>query len=137
MTWFFSLIAGIPGLLNGLLAYLNKRQDTAVAQNANAKDVDIAVVQAEIARQNSSQNIIVAGMNHRVWWIAWGLGVLPVMLYYASIFWSSTFPALGWTVLKAPADALDFAKLVVGSMFGIAGASSIVAGVAQVWAKRA
>jgi hypothetical protein len=84
-----SLVLGIPGMLNGLLTYLNKKQEN-------------------------------AAMSHPVWWVAWGLGVFPVFLYHASIFWVSTFPFWGWVVLKAPADALDFAKLVVGSMFGIA-----------------
>jgi hypothetical protein len=75
-------------------------------------------------------------MGHPVFWIAWALGVLPVMLYYGSIFWVSTFPALGWEVAKAPADALEFAHQITNWMFGIAGASSLVAGVSQAWAKR-
>jgi hypothetical protein len=105
--------------------------------NGNSKEVSIAVVQAEIARQNSVASVITASMNHPIWWFAWGLGVFPVLAYYACIFWVSTFPFWGWTVLKAPADALEFAKLVVGSMFGIAGVSSVVAGVASAWSKRA
>lgn len=136
MSWVFSLLTAIPGFLNGLLAYLNKRQDTLAVENGNAKDVGIAVIQAEVARQNAVASVIGVAMGHPIWWIAWGLGVFPVLLYYACIFWVSTFPWWGWTVLKAPADALDFAKLVVGSMFTIGGASSVVAGVAHAWAKR-
>lgn len=136
MTWIFSLLTSLPGFLNGLLAYLQKKQDADVAKNTNAKDVGIAVVQAETARYQAAASVLQVAMGHPVFWIAWALGVLPVMLYYASIFWVSTFPALGWSVLKAPADALEFAHQITGWMFGIAGASSLVAGVAQAWAKR-
>jgi hypothetical protein len=136
MTWLFSLLTSLPGFLNGLLAYLNKRQDTAAARSAGAKDVGIAVVQAEVSRVQAAASVLQVAMGHPVFWIAWALGVLPVMLYYGSIFWVSTFPALGWEVSKAPADALDFAHQITNWMFGIAGASSLVAGVAQAWAKR-
>lgn len=137
MSWLFGLLTGLPGFLNGLLAYLNKRQDTALAAHVDAKDVAIATLQAETARNAAVRDVVTVAMGHPIWWFAWGLGVFPVMGYYACIFWVSTFPFWGWTVLQAPADALDFAKLVVGSMFAIGGASSVVAGIAHAWNKRA
>jgi hypothetical protein len=137
MSWLFSLLTGIPGFLNGLLAYLQKKQDTAVIQNSNAKDVGIAIVQAETTRLQAAASVLQVAMGHWAFWVAWGIGVFPVMLYYASIFFVSTFPMLGWEVLKAPADALEFGHSVTNWMFGISGASSLVAGVAQAWAKRA
>jgi hypothetical protein len=137
----WNLLTMLPGFANGLLTYLNKKQDTALEQfrigNTNGKEVSIAVVQAELARQNALKDVTVSAMAHPVWWIAWGLGVFPVLMYHACVFWVSTFPEFGWTVLKVPADQADFARLVVGSMFGIAGASTIVTGVMQAWSKRA
>lgn len=137
MQWLFGLLTGLPDFLKGLLAYLNKKQDTAAVQNTNSKDVSIAVVQSETARVNAGASVIKAAMDHQVFWAAWVLGVYPVMLYYACIFFVSTFPMWGWTVQKAPADALEYARLVTGSMFGIAGASSVIAGIAHAWQKRA
>jgi hypothetical protein len=135
MLW--GLLLKLPGLATGLLDFLNKKQDAALERfrigDTNGKEVSIALIQAEIARQNAAGDFLRAAMSHPIWWFAWGLGVFPVMGYYAAIFWVSTFPFWGWTVLKAPADALEFAKLVVGSMFGIAGVSSVVAGVAHAW----
>lgn len=136
MSWLFSLLTSLPGFLNGLLTYLNKRQDVAAARSADAKDVGISVVQAEVTRVQAAASVLQVAMGHPVFWVGWALGVLPVMLYYGSIFWVSTFPALGWEVQRAPADALEFAHQVTNWMFGIAGASSLVAGVAQAWAKR-
>jgi hypothetical protein len=141
MSFLFSLLAGIPGVLNGILAYLNKKQDVALEQfrigNTNGKDVSIALVQAELARVNALADVNKSAMSHPIWWVAWALGVFPVLTYHACIFWSSTFPGLGWTILKVPADQAAFGIMVAQWMFGISGASAIVTGVASAWAKRA
>jgi hypothetical protein len=127
MSILFSLLTGIPGFLNGLLSYLNKRQDTAVAENTNSKDVAIAIIQAEVSRQNALKDLTVNAMSHPIWWIAWGLGVFPVLGYHACIFWVSVFPGLGWTILKVPSDQIEFGRTVVQWMFGIGGASALKA----------
>ena len=141
MAWFFSLLTGIPGLLNGLLTYLNKKQDNALEQfrigNTNGKEVSIAVVLAEQARIAALKEVTVTAMSHPVWWVAWSLGVFPVLGYHACIFWVSVFPELGWTILKVPADQIEFGKTVVLSMFGISGATAVVTSVASAWTKRA
>jgi hypothetical protein len=146
MSWLFGLLTSIPGFLNGLLSYLQKKQDAAVIQNGNAKDVGIAVVQSEVSRLQAAASVLQVAMSHPVFWVAWGIGVFPVMLYYGTILTVSTFP-FAWealtgipakrAVLEAPADAIAFAHQITNWMFGIAGASSLVAGVAQAWAKRA
>jgi hypothetical protein len=141
MAFLFSLLSGIPGLLNGLLTYLNKKQDNALEQfrigNTNGRDVSIAVVQAEIARQTAMKDVTISAMSHPIWWVAWALGVFPVLTYHACIFWVSTFPGLGWTVLQVPADQAEFGRTVVQWMFGIGGASALVTGVTKAWTKRA
>lgn len=136
----FGLLALLPGVLNGVLGYLNKKHDTALEQfrigNTNGKDVSVAVIQAEIARQSASKETILSGMNHPIWWLAWGLGVFPVLTYHAAIFFVSTFPMWGWTILKVPASQEEFSRLVVGSIFGLTGASMVVTGLAKAWTKR-
>jgi hypothetical protein len=141
MSFLFSLLTGIPGFLNGILTYLNKRQDVALEQfrigNTNGRDVSLAVVQAELARVNALSDVTKSAMSHRIWWVAWGLGVFPVLAYHACIYWSSTFPGLGWTILKVPAEEAAFGTMVAQWMFGISGASAIVSGIANAWSKRA
>jgi len=136
MQWLFGLLTGLPEFLKGVLGWLNKKEDTAVVQSANSKDVSIAVVQSETARVSAGASVLKAAMDHPAFWVAWCLGVYPVMLYYACIFFVSTFPMWGWEVQKAPADALEYSRLVTGSMFGIAGASSVIAGIAHAWQKK-
>jgi hypothetical protein len=99
--------------------------------------VSIAVVQAELARQAALKDITLNAMSHPIWWVAWGIGVFPVLTYHACVFWVSTFPGLGWEVLKVPAEQSAFGNTVVQWMFGIGGASALVTSVAQSWSKRA
>jgi hypothetical protein len=140
MTWLFSLLTGLPGFLTGVLTYLNKKQDTALEQfrigNTNGKEVSIAVVLAEQARVNAMKDVTINAMSHPIWWVAWSIGVFPVLGYHACIFFVSTFPDYGWLILKVPADQAEFGKQVALWMFGISGASTVVTGVAQAWSKR-
>jgi hypothetical protein len=137
----FALLTLIPGVLNGLLSYLNKKQDNALEQfrigNTNGRDVSIEVVKAELARANALKDITINAMSHPVWWVAWAIGVFPVLTYHACVFWVSTFPGLGWTILKVPADQIEFGRTVVQWMFGIGGASALVTGITSAWTKRA
>lgn len=133
----WGLLTSIPGFLNGLLGYLNKKQDTAAVFNGNSKDVAIAAIQSETARRLGALDVYKQLLSHPVFWIAWGLGVLPVMLWHASVFFVSTFPMWGWTVLKVPPEQIEFGKTVVGNVFMLTGASTVVAGIAQAWQKRA
>jgi hypothetical protein len=137
MTTLWNIVTFLPDLIKGLFGWLNKKEDTAVVQSGNAKDVSVAIVQAESSRQTRALSVYEQMLNHPVFWIAWGLGVLPVMTYHASIFWVSTFPFWGWTVLRVPPDQIEFSKTVVGNVFLLTGASTVVAGIAQAWTKRA
>lgn len=133
----WGLITMIPGFLSGLLGYLNKKQDTAAIFNGNSKDVALATIQSETARMNATKDVTLAMLSHPTFWVAWGLGVFPVLLYHGCIFFVSTFPVLGWTILKVPPDQIEFAKLVVGAVFTLTGTSAVVSGIAGAWLKRA
>lgn len=126
----------LPQIIAGLFGWLNKKEDTRVVENNNARDASVAIVQSETSRYSAVKDITSIMMNHPVYWIAWGIGVLPVMTYHAAIFFVSTFPAIGWTVLKVPAEELEYARLVVGAVFTLTGTSTVVAGLAHAWTKR-
>ncbi|MGZ3675360.1 MAG: hypothetical protein ACXVCO_13725 [Ktedonobacterales bacterium] len=137
MTWLLNALTGLPAFLQGLLGWLNKKEDTAVVENNNAKDVSVAIVQNDTAHAGVVKDVTLAMMDHPVFWVAWGLGVFPVLLYHACIYFVSTFPFWGWTVLKVPHDELAFGQMVIGSVFTLTGVSSVVAGLAHAWIKRA
>lgn len=133
----FGLASFLPNLLSGVLSWLNKKEDTAVVENNNAKDVSVALVQNDSSHVGAIRDVTTAMMSHPVFWVAWGLGVFPVLLYHACIYFVSTFPMIGWTVLKVPHDELAFGQMVIGSVFTLTGASTVVAGIAHAWIKRA
>lgn len=133
----FSWITGLPAFLQGVLTWLNKKEDTAVAENTSAKDVSVAIVNADQAHTAAIRDVTTAMFAHPVYWVAWSFGVFPVLLYHAAIYFVSTFPFWGWTVLKVPHEELAFGQMVIGSVFTLTGVSSVVAGIAHAWIKRA
>jgi hypothetical protein len=137
---FLSLLnlgALLPQVITGLFGWLNKKQDTQVVENNNSATVSTAIVQSETAHFAAVRDVTMSMLSHPVFWVAWGLGVFPVLTYHAAIFFVSTFPALGWTVLKVPDVELEYARLVVGSVFTLTGTSTVVAGIASAWIRRA
>lgn len=132
----WGLLTMIPGLAKGLLGYLQSKNDVELAKLGLSRDATVSIVGSESRRQEGALDVYKLMLSHPVFWIAWGLGVFPVMLYHASIFWVSIFPFWGWTVLKAPLDQLKFAETVVGNVFLLTGTSTVVAGLAQAWTKR-
>jgi hypothetical protein len=137
MSFLWKLVTDLPGLLKDLFGYMGKREDTKVSASVNAKDVSTAIVQSETERNKGVVNVTLAMMNHPIFWCAWGLGVFPVFAYHAAVFWVSTFPFWGWTVLKVPPDQIEFSKTVVGSVFTLTGTSAVIAGLAAAWTKKA
>lgn len=137
MNFVWSLLTAIPDLIKGFFGWQEKKLDVAARGSDNAKDVSVAIVQSETSRYNNVRDMTLAMMGHPVFWIAWGLGVFPVLMYHACIFWVSTFPGLGWKILKVPPDQMAFAKQVVGSVFTLTGASTVVSGIAHAWSKKA
>jgi hypothetical protein len=137
---FLSLLnlgALLPQVITGLFGWLNKKEDTHVVQSNNSATVSTEVIRNDSTRIAAVRDTTLAMMNHPIFWIAWGLGVFPVLLYHAAIFFVSTFPVFGWTVLKVPHEELEYARLVVGSVFTLTGTATVVAGIASAWIKRA
>lgn len=133
----FGLTALLPKIVDGTFSWLNKKQDTAVVQNNNAAAVSTAIVQSETARQADVKDISLVMMSHPIFWVAWGLGVFPVLAYHAAIYFVSTIPELGWTVLKVPDVELEYGKTVIASVFMLTGASTVIAGLTHAWTTRA
>ena len=146
MSYLLSLLTALPDLIKSWFGLQSKKLDTAAIASGNAKDVDVSIVQAESARTAGALDAYKEMLKHPVFWIAWGLGVFPVMTYHATVFLVSTFPYLWFwltnipasqAVLKVPQDQIEFGKTVVGNVFLLTGASTVVAGIAQAWNKRA
>jgi hypothetical protein len=142
MNFLWGLVLKLPQLLLGLL---NKAQDTAQVESNNAKDVTVAALSADTAHFTAVKDVTMAMFSHPIFWVAWGLGVFPVLSYHSLIFFVSTFPYVWhWAtgidaahaVLRVPTEELSYGQMVVGSVFTLTGASTLVAGLTAAWTKR-
>lgn len=128
LAWLGSLIGGpiVKGLIDGYKAKLEAQNDS----DRIAADLAGKAIEAEIARRNAQRDLGIASMSHPVWWVAWGLFVIPVGLYHASIFILSTL-GIGpdvYAVLKVPPDQQELSRVIIQYLFlaqggaGVAGA---------------
>lgn len=142
MTFLLGLLLKLPQLLLGAF---NSAQDAAQVQSTNAKEVTVAALSADTAHFAAVKDVTMAMFSHPIFWVAWGLGVFPVLTYHSMIFFVSTFPHLWlWAtsipadhaVLRVPTEELSYGQMVVGSVFTLTGASTLVAGLTAAWTKR-
>ena len=127
-SWLGSLIGG--PVVNGLLKAYQAKLDAGNTRDKLSAELAAKDIAAEIERRSAQRDLGIAGMNHPVWWIAWGLFVIPVGLYHATIFILSTL-GIGpdiYAVLKVPADQQRLSEAVIQYLFlaqagaGVAGA---------------
>jgi hypothetical protein len=133
--WLGNLLAGpvVTGLLN---AYKAKLAATNATDEA-ALSLAVAQINAEIARKAAQKDLGIASMSHPVWWMAWGLFVIPVGLYHATIFLLSTFGVDPHTfaVLKVPAEEQALSQSVIEYLFLAQSTSGVIGAVVKRFTK--
>jgi hypothetical protein len=142
MSMLFGLLTSIPGLLSGLLKYLEKRTDADVekfkSKNGVDRDTAVEMIRTDAVVKQATANVIMAAMNHPVWWVGWCLFVIPVGLYHAAIFILSTL-SIGpdvYAVLRVPATQEAWATDIIKSIFLAQAGTGAVAGIAHAIGKR-
>ncbi len=139
MTWIASLLLGIPGMFNALMGYLNKAQDTTLEKYrvgiTSGKEVSIAVVQAQAAGVQAQKEFNIIGMGHPIWWVAWGLYVIPAGLHSAAVHFVSTFH-LAWVVDKLPAVFIAQDQIMILSIFGAQVTTGLTQTIANAWMRK-
>jgi hypothetical protein len=127
-------------MLGQVFGWLSKREDAKVETtriNRTAeRDVDVAIIRNDTAGKEAQKELNLVGMDHPIWWVAWGLFVLPVGVYHAMIHWVSVFPSLGWTIQRVPPMQEQWDMYIVLSLFGAQVTSGIVKTIATSWMRR-
>lgn len=133
-AWLASLISG--PIINALVAGYKAKLDAGNTTDRLAVDLAVKEIEAERDRRQAQKDLGIAAMSHPVWWVAWGLFVIPVGIYHATIFILSTLgiPPCGkiivtgcFTVLEVPADQKALSTAVIQYLF-LAQAGAGVAG---------
>lgn len=139
MTWIASLLLGIPGMFNALMGYLNKAQDVTLEKyrvgTTSGKEVSIAVVQAQAAGVQAQKEINIIGMGHPIWWVAWGLYVIPAGFHSFAVHFVSTFH-LAWVVDKLPPEFIAQDQIMILSIFGAQVTTGLTQTIANAWLKK-
>lgn len=129
MGWIASLLLGLPGMVDGLFGYLNKRADSAVATNQANVAGDVAVNQAALTAYIEERKVAasVREADTKSGWTCW---MLPAafgfcLLHFGAIVLDSTF-LFGWRVaaLPAPYDAIEGS--IIATAIGFSGAKAVI-----------
>ena len=129
----WTILAKLIGgpIVNGLIQAYKAKLTNATEKDKLAVDLAAKEIEAETARRMAQRDLGIAGMSHPVWWIAWGLFVIPVGLYHATIFVLSTL-SIGpdtYAVLKVPPAQEELSATIISYLF-LAQAGSGVVGAA-------
>lgn len=127
-------------ILQPILAAWAKSRDVDLERFKAATEADkaqaLALIGYEARRTDVQGNLLLAAMAHPLWWIAWALFVLPVGVYHAAIYIVSTLDA-PLIIKQVPKTQEEWGLLIVMSIFGIHGATGIVAAIVdRIGAKR-
>lgn len=121
MTWFFGLLAGLPGLLSKGLEYYMHKADGDV-QKA------LALMEAEKSLIAARRDVTIAGMSHPIWWLGWAMFVIPLGIYWCKVLVWDKVLKLGAT---DPLTGIvgEWAGYIVLGMFGLQIGTGIVGGI--------
>jgi hypothetical protein len=129
MAFLAKLLLGLPGLADGLFAYLNKRSDNTVLVNQANVAGDVSVGQAQLTAYVEERKVIAQerAEQHLSPWTAW---MIPTafglcMLHFGAIVLDSTF-LFNWRVAKLPPPYDEMERYIVLSVIGVAGVAGTV-----------
>ncbi len=123
------ILLGLPGVLDGLFAYLNKRSDNGVLTNGQNVTGDVTIGQAQLAAYVEERKAMAAerAAQRLSPWTAW---MIPTafglcMIHFGAIVLDSTF-LFNWRVAKLPPpyDAMEWS--IVMAVIGVAGIAPTV-----------
>lgn len=110
MNWLLSLIGAIPGALNGLFTWLNKKEDTTLGKYTIDGNVNIAAMQQDTLIIQARAQLAAAMKDDPATKMARRLLMYPVCLWFALIVFDSVFREneyIGpytWRVLALPGN---------------------------------
>lgn len=123
------LLLGIPGIVNGLFAYLDKKTDASVSINQANVSGDVAVNQAALTAFVEERKVVagVRAADQQSRWTCW---MLPTafalcMVHFGAILLDSTF-LFGWEVAKLPTPYDNMEWQIVATAVGFSGVNTIV-----------
>jgi hypothetical protein len=153
---------GALSFANSLVGYLDRKADRDVdlykTKTGAVVNLTGQALQVQAARESAQDNLALTAMTHPIWWVMWGMWVLPPALYDAMIYFVSMFDAwlntpgcivweineplkhgakiCEWYVRKIPSAQAEARLKIIVWIFGaqaVAGAAGGVVSLAKAW----
>ena len=128
-TFLAKALLGLPGVLDGLFGYLQKRSDNGVLTNGQNVTGDVTIAQLQLAAYIEERKALAAerAAQRLSPWTAW---MIPTafglcMIHFGAIVLDSTF-RFNWQVAKLPAPYDAMENAIVLSVIGVAGIAPTV-----------
>jgi len=129
----FGLLALIPGLMGGLLTYLNKKTDADLEKFKQSIGADVSINIADL-KYKSEVAALVADMrkgDREHWFTAWMVpSAFGIFIIHVGAVVFDSIPLLGhevgsWAVSKLPGSYAAMQENVILTVCGVAGASAV------------
>lgn len=100
-----------------------------------AAEVAIAQIKADIENQRNAAAIVQSGMQHKLFWVAWGMAALPLAAWFGWGCLDTLMNGALPDVAELPPQLKQYADVVWGNIFYAGGAVAGVTGAASIIGK--
>lgn len=123
------LLGSVPGIADGILSYLAKKQDAKVLTNGQNVTADVTVNQAVLTAYVEERKVMAAerAKLSESRWTAW---MIPTafgfaVFHFGMIVLDSTF-RFGWAIAKLPPPYDQLQWTIITAVIGVSGAGNLV-----------
>ena len=129
----FGLLALIPGLMSGLLNYLNKKTDSDLEKFKQAVGADVSINIADLQYKTQVANLV-ADMrkgDREHWFTAWMVpSAFGIFIIHVGAVVFDSIPLFGhvvgsWEISKLPGSYASMQENIILTVCGVAGASAV------------
>lgn len=126
LGWLLKFLGG--GVIDRTLSYLEKRADSETERQRIAS-------QREQALAGTAASVVVAGMSHRMFWVAWSIAAIPTAAWHGWGMLDSLCNGALPDVAELPPQLKEYADVVFANIFysgaGMAAAQTLATAIVR------
>lgn len=134
MAWLAKLILKFLGgpALDKVLGHVQATRASEVERLRIERGVDVEKIRADVAIGAQARDVVTAGMQHRMFWVAWSLAAIPTSAWYGWGLLDSLANGALPDVAALPPQLKAYADIVWGNIFYAGGAVAGATGAATI-----
>lgn len=119
MNWLLQLLGGgiVKQFTDPLLAAYQAKVNAANDRERLAAEQQIAFWQNQVELARQSADVVKAGMQHRMFWVAWSIAAIPTVAWFGWGMLDSLSNGALPDVAALPAQLKGYADVVMGNIF--------------------